>query len=408
MREAPASPLGLRLARFLAGAEALGYSARPRAGMASQVAIRMLIQAGRGTRRADRRRLRRVREGDHRAGTRLGRALKHYRAALYATRAVIYHLGAPRLSRCPGAATLGRWSWERHLDGVSPQIRRPMTAYLERLRHPARSTVQGPRPSWRTSPGSSTGHDPGLASLALLDRQRHIEPYLAAVAARSTPAPASRSPPRPPRHGSRPSAASWTTSSSGAGPRPRPGGWSSPATFPGCPARCPATCPPTLNGRCWPALKTSPNRLRADALLLLRATGMRIGELIDLELDCVHEVPGPGAWLKVPLGKLDTERMVPIDEETLDIIDRIVARRSPGRPLPHPRTGKLADFLLTHQGRRVSVDSLREELHRAAAEAGPGRRGAPPAQAHLCHRPGQRGVLAAGADGAARARVRRR
>ena len=29
----------------------------------------------------------------------------------------------------------------------------------------------------------------------------------------------------------------------------------------------------------------------------------RIGELLDLELDCVHEVPGAGAWLKVPLGK---------------------------------------------------------------------------------------------------------
>jgi hypothetical protein len=97
---------------------------------------------------------------------------------------------------------------------------------------------------------------------------------------------------------------------------------------------------------------------------------MRIGELTDLVLDCVHEVPGQGAWLKVPLGKLLTERMVPIDEETLEIIDRIAARRSPGRPLRHPRTGQLADFLLTRQGRRVSADSLREELQRAAAEAG--------------------------------------
>ena len=97
---------------------------------------------------------------------------------------------------------------------------------------------------------------------------------------------------------------------------------------------------------------------------------MRIGELTDLELDCVHEVPGSGAWLKIPLGKLLTERMVPIDEETLELVDRIVAHRSPGRPLRHPRTGKLADFLLTHQGRRVSADTLREELRRAAAEAG--------------------------------------
>src|SRR5216683_4202121 len=48
LREAPASPLGADLARFLDGAEALGYSERARTGMASQIAIRMLIQAGRG------------------------------------------------------------------------------------------------------------------------------------------------------------------------------------------------------------------------------------------------------------------------------------------------------------------------------------------------------------------------
>lgn len=114
----------------------------------------------------------------------------------------------------------------------------------------------------------------------------------------------------------------------------------------------------------------SPNRIFADPLLLARATGVRIGELLDLELDCVHEVPGAGHWLKVPLGKLATERMVPLDEVALAIVDRIVAARSPGRPLPHPRTGRLADFLLTHQGKRVSGQALRDELARAAASAG--------------------------------------
>jgi len=64
--------------------------------------------------------------------------------------------------------------------------------------------------------------------------------------------------------------------------------------------------------------------------------------------------------------------MVPIDEEALALVDQITEHRSPGRPLPHPRTGKLADFLLTHQGRRVSADTLRGELHRAADQAGIG------------------------------------
>jgi site-specific recombinase XerD len=142
-----------------------------------------------------------------------------------------------------------------------------------------------------------------------------------------------------------------------------------PRDSPKLPHPLPRYLPPDCERALLAALEASPNRLRADALLLMRATGMRIGELVDLELDCVHEVPGSGAWLKIPLGKLLTERMVPIDEETLKLVDRIVARRSPGRPLRHPRTGKLADFLLTHQGRRVSADTLREELRRAAAEA---------------------------------------
>ena len=45
-------------------------------------------------------------------------------------------------------------------------------------------------------------------------------------------------------------------------------------------------------------------------LTLLRGTGIRLGELLDLELDCVWDSPSHGSWLKVPLGKLGTERTV--------------------------------------------------------------------------------------------------
>ncbi len=58
------------------------------------------------------------------------------------------------------------------------------------------------------------------------------------------------------------------------------------------PRALPRYLPPDADRRLSAALHASPNRLRADALLLLRATWMRIGELCDLELDCVHEVPG--------------------------------------------------------------------------------------------------------------------
>jgi Phage integrase family len=143
--------------------------------------------------------------------------------------------------------------------------------------------------------------------------------------------------------------------------------------IPRLPRPLPRYLPPDSDRRLREALERSPNRLAAEALLLQRATGLRIGELCDLELDCVHELPGRGAWLKVPLGKLDTERMVPLDDEALAVVDRVVEARSPGRPLRHPRHGRPVEFLLTHHGRRLSVYALRGELRRAAAEAGLGR-----------------------------------
>jgi hypothetical protein len=64
--------------------------------------------------------------------------------------------------------------------------------------------------------------------------------------------------------------------------------------------------------------------------------------------------------------------MVPLDDETVALIDRVVATRSDGRPLAHPRTGRLVQFLFTHHGRRLGQSALRLELDRAAEEAGLG------------------------------------
>jgi site-specific recombinase XerD len=370
LREAPASPLGPDVARFLAGAVALGYSASARRGMASQVAVRMLIQTGR--------RLDRLTDADFadlaaaitERETRRGRAFRHYRDALYGARAVIYHLGAPA-EPAPKRSTLGRWSWERHLEGVGPAIRRPMVAYLGLIGATlARSSVQGTASELAHFGRFLARSDPGIASLALLDRQRHIEPYLETVAAA-----------RNRRTGAPIAASSAKTRIESVGrfldamaewgwPDAPPRRLVFPRDAPRLPHPLPRYLPADQDRALAAALEASPHRLRADALLLLRATGLRIGELIDLELDCVHEVPGQGCWLKVPLGKLLTERMVPLDEETVALVDRIVDQRSPGRPLRHPRSGRLVEFLLTHQGRRVSADTLRVELHRAAAEAG--------------------------------------
>lgn len=138
------------------------------------------------------------------------------------------------------------------------------------------------------------------------------------------------------------------------------------------PRPLPRYIPVDADRRLTTALEASDYRLAADALLLARAVGLRIGELLDLELDCVHEIDGYGAWLKAPLGKLDTEPMVPLDDETVRLIDRICATRPTGKPLPHPRTGRPTQFLFTHHGRRLSQTTVRKELARSAQAAGIG------------------------------------
>jgi integrase len=374
LREAPGSMLGDQRERFLAAAAELGYRPRAAAGMCSQAAMRLLIQSGRPLTGLTDDDLRELDDAITAREQARGQQLQHYRIAVNAARAVIYHMGAPVT---PPAGTWRRahlrWEWARHFDGVPDGIAASLCAYLECAGGTRnRGTVSHMATRLAHFARTITRADPQLSSLAGLDRQRHIEPYLTEVATATSP-----------RTGTVLSASErrgrilttgrmiddiieW--------------GWQeAPARrlifsrdVPRLPRALPRYLPPDADRALAAALHASPNRLYADALLVLRATGMRIGELLDLELDCVHEVPGAGAWLKVPLGKLDTERMVPIDEETLALLDRIAEHRSPGRPLPHPRTGKLASFLLTHQGRRVSAHTLRAELTRAATEAGIG------------------------------------
>ena len=153
------------------------------------------------------------------------------------------------------------------------------------------------------------------------------------------------------------------------------------------------------------ALSDSPYRLAADALLVQRACGLRIGELLDLELDCIHEIPGQGSWLKVPLGKLDSERMVPLDEEVLTLVDRITATRSPGRPM-RPPPHRSASRFPVHPPRKTTL------AERSTRRTEPSRRDRRPwahhtasTPAHLRHRPDQRRSVAASVDGAARTRL---
>ena len=64
--------------------------------------------------------------------------------------------------------------------------------------------------------------------------------------------------------------------------------------------------------------------LEGNALRLMRATGIRISECIHLPLDCLQHISEQQVALHVPLGKLHSERLVPVDEEAQRMVARIV------------------------------------------------------------------------------------
>lgn len=301
-REINTSPLAADLDRFLTAAAELGFTERVRFATGSQVPVRLLIQAGRplsGLTVADlaefttacRERERRTGKGHH-----------HYLSAISNTQRVLSHLGVlDQLPRSGGPVPL-----TERLADVSPPIQATMIAYLERKRATCRPKTVSSIATRLTHFGVFLADtDPGLESVAALDRCRHIEPYLTslvdAVDSRTgeliTVADRSRRvlavagfladitewgwPDAPPRK----------------------------LVFrddtPKLPRALPRYLPVDVDRRLTEALTTRPeNTLAAAALRLQRACGLRIGELLDLELDCVHDLPEHGSWLKVPLGKL--------------------------------------------------------------------------------------------------------
>ena len=108
--------------------------------------------------------------------------------------------------------------------------------------------------------------------------------------------------------------------------------------------------------------------LPANALLLTRATGIRIGECMDLALDCLRQL-GPDQWaLHVPLGKLHTERLVPADDDIRQIVSRILALRALA---PAARWANSTAWLLPRRaGHDAWYKTLRLALANAATQAG--------------------------------------
>ena len=108
-------------------------------------------------------------------------------------------------------------------------------------------------------------------------------------------------------------------------------------------------------------------------LLLLRNTGLRVQEFLDLEIDSLRQL-SDGTWcLHVPLGKLHSERVIPVSCESLRLFNELLELRGNPRPVKHPETGKLTHFLCVHPngrryGQRYSRDAFRYHLGKIKRE----------------------------------------
>jgi integrase len=106
------------------------------------------------------------------------------------------------------------------------------------------------------------------------------------------------------------------------------------------------------------------NDLGGNAFLLIRHTGMRIGECADLACECLRAT-GPDQWaVHVPLGKLNSERLVPVDSFVCGLVQRLRFFRSLD---PLPPDGRL---LARPHAKEALVRQLRDYLHQVCHSLG--------------------------------------
>jgi integrase len=99
------------------------------------------------------------------------------------------------------------------------------------------------------------------------------------------------------------------------------------------------------------------------AVEFLARTGLRKGEFLELTVDSVVQI-GSAYWLHVPLGKLRTDRYIPLHPQLKEMLDEWVARRPDSLREP---------YLFIERGRRIGKQRVQDAVASAARAAGIGR-----------------------------------
>jgi integrase len=109
------------------------------------------------------------------------------------------------------------------------------------------------------------------------------------------------------------------------------------------------------------AAEIEPDPRRQLVVQLLARTGMRVGEVCELRSNAV-ECRGGQWWLRVPLGKLHNDRVVPLHPRLIELLDNWK---------DHPDHA-IGGLLITNEGRPLNRHVVTRMVRRIAKEAGVG------------------------------------
>jgi integrase len=98
------------------------------------------------------------------------------------------------------------------------------------------------------------------------------------------------------------------------------------------------------------------------AVEFLARTGLRKGEFLDLTVDSVVQI-GAAYWLHVPLGKLRSDRYIPLHPQLKELLDDWLSRRP---------AGLRSAYLFVEHGQRIGPGRVERAVDKAARAAGIG------------------------------------
>lgn len=159
-----------------------------------------------------------------------------------------------------------------------------------------------------------------------------------------------------------------------------------PSDFPKLPARLPRFIPRDELDRLMEVIEALDDPFQRTALLLLRWSGARRGEIARLTLDCLDAYPDGYPRLRIPVGKTYAERMIPLHPQAADALRELIEHRSSAPAAAHHDrwAGRHVHWVFVHRGQPIGRRYLFEDaLETACTRAGlVDADGKPPITAH--------------------------